>query len=55
MKTEIEICCGRGKCPRAKYDTDTEMWYISDDFGGKISLTAEEIKEMSRKFLASGI
>ena len=39
---KIILCCGRGACPEV---TSTDYGYeISDDFGGTVQLTEEEMR-----------
>ena len=40
----VLLCCGRARCPRLKKsDKDKNTYELADDFGGKVSLTKEQL------------
>lgn len=40
----ILLCCGKGKCPVLKKSKKTSGLYdLKDDFGGKVSLTKDQL------------
>ena len=40
----VLLCCGKGRCPAlAKSEDKEELYSLSDDFGGKVHLTKEQL------------
>ena len=40
----ILLCCGRGRCPAIKKsEKQPDHYDLSDDFGGKVSLTKDQL------------
>jgi hypothetical protein len=42
METII-LCCGKGGCPQLSENEDAEDYTLTDDYGGEVKLTAEEL------------
>lgn len=43
---QILLCCGRGRCPTIKKDTEdtkSENYILTDDFGGSIKLDRQQL------------
>ena len=43
----FSLCCGGAKCPVVNVKGGD--WYISDDFGGQVKLTCDQVKELLEK------
>jgi hypothetical protein len=43
IKKMFSMCCGGKKCPVVTIEG--EDWTIKDDFGGKVKLTKDQVKE----------
>lgn len=40
----VLLCCGKGRCPALTKSKNKESLYsLSDDFGGKVHLTKEQL------------
>ena len=40
----VFLCCGRARCPKLKKSQkDDNTYELTDDFGGKVSLTKEQL------------
>ena len=41
---QILLCCGKGRCPVLKKSKEkTDHYTLTDDFGGEVSLTQEQL------------
>lgn len=43
----FSLCCGKAKCPTVS--VKDQEWSISDDFGGQVKLTKEQVQEFITK------
>lgn len=59
MKTDrvkFMLCCGAKNCPTVtQVDHDRNKFTITDDFGGKVTLTKAELIELSAKIKEHGL
>jgi len=40
----VLLCCGKGRCPAIKKEeSQGDMYSLTDDFGGKVLLSKEQI------------
>jgi hypothetical protein len=40
----VLLCCGKGRCPVLKKSKEkTDHYTLTDDFGGEVSLTQEQL------------
>jgi hypothetical protein len=49
-KIQFKLCCGGNGCPTvSQTDVNSNLFEITDDFGGKILLQKDELIELTEK------
>ncbi|MDD2497610.1 MAG: hypothetical protein PHT78_06810 [Desulfitobacteriaceae bacterium] len=51
MKKIKMTLCQKNCCPNIEFNKDTNSIIIKDDFGGKVTLTAEQFKMLLNHYL----
>jgi len=48
MKHKVTLCC-RASCPSAEINTEDFSVVITDDYGGKVRMTIEELEMLAQE------
>ena len=46
-KQTIILCCGKANCPTLTKSDESDLLILTDDFGGEVKLSEEELERIS--------
>ncbi len=44
--SSVLLCCGKNRCPALSKNKDDKTFSLTDDFGGKVKLTKEQLQSI---------